>query len=69
MDTAEEIKKVFQVFDRDGNGFIHADELKYMMVSSICTLILDPCDMILDHRSMVLDICGVFEQTYSYILL
>ena len=41
MDTAEEIKKVFQVFDRDGNGFIQADELKYMMVHVLQQQITD----------------------------
>ena len=28
MDTEDEIKKVFRVFDRDGNGYINAAELR-----------------------------------------
>ena len=32
MDTEDEIKKVFRVFDRDGNGFINAAELRYITV-------------------------------------
>ena len=31
LDSEEEIRKCFRVFDHDGNGFISADELKYMM--------------------------------------
>ena len=32
MDTEDEIKKVFRVFDRDGNGFINAAELRHITV-------------------------------------
>ena len=33
LDTEEEIKKVFRVFDRDGNGYIDAEELKFMVTN------------------------------------
>ena len=30
-DTADEIREAFRVFDKDGNGFISADELRHIM--------------------------------------
>ena len=33
LDTEDEIRKVFRVFDKDGNGFISAVELKYMLTN------------------------------------
>jgi len=32
-DTEEEIKEAFKVFDKDGNGFISAAELRHVMTS------------------------------------
>lgn len=32
-DTEEEIKEAFKVFDRDGNGFISAAELRHVMTN------------------------------------
>jgi len=33
VDVDEENKEAFKVFDKDGNGFISADELRHMMTS------------------------------------
>ncbi|XP_067647520.1 calmodulin-like [Eurosta solidaginis] len=33
MDSEEEIREAFKVFDRDGNGFISAAELRYVMTN------------------------------------
>lgn len=33
IDSEEEIKEVFRVFDKDGNGFISAVELRYVMIN------------------------------------
>ena len=33
IDTEEDIKEAFKVFDRDGNGFISAPELRYIMTN------------------------------------
>lgn len=32
-DTTEELKEAFKVFDKDGNGFISASELRHVMKS------------------------------------
>jgi len=32
-DSEEEIKEAFKVFDRDGNGYISAAELRHVMTS------------------------------------
>jgi calmodulin len=32
-DSEEEIKEAFKVFDKDGNGFISAAELRHVMTS------------------------------------
>ncbi|KAH7968641.1 hypothetical protein HPB52_010497 [Rhipicephalus sanguineus] len=32
-DTEEEIREAFRVFDRDGNGFITATELRHVMTT------------------------------------
>ena len=32
-DTEEELKEAFKVFDRDGNGFISASELRHVMTN------------------------------------
>jgi len=32
-DTEEEIKEAFRVFDKDGNGFISAAELRHVMMN------------------------------------
>ena len=32
-DSAEEIKEAFKVFDKDGNGFISAAELRHIMTN------------------------------------
>lgn len=32
-DSEDELKEAFRVFDKDGNGFISADELRYAMTN------------------------------------
>lgn len=41
LDSEAEIKKVFKVFDRDGNGYLSIDELKYMMKHALENRITD----------------------------
>lgn len=33
IDSEEEIREVFRVFDKDGNGFISVVELRYVMIN------------------------------------
>ena len=33
VDTEEEVKESFRVFDKDGNGFISAAELRHVMTN------------------------------------
>jgi calmodulin len=39
-DSAEEIKEAFKVFDKDGNGFISAAELRHIM-TNLCEKLTD----------------------------
>ncbi|MEM7132538.1 MAG: EF-hand domain-containing protein [Chloroflexota bacterium] len=32
-DSDEEVREAFRVFDKDGNGYIHASELKHVMMN------------------------------------
>eukprot|EP00918_Siedleckia_nematoides_P051186 GHVU01112025.1.p1 GENE.GHVU01112025.1~~GHVU01112025.1.p1 ORF type:complete len:158 (+),score=39.70 GHVU01112025.1:131-604(+) len=52
LDTAEEIKKVFRVYDKDGNGFLNADELKYMMTSMCSSITDEEVDEMLKHADI-----------------
>ena len=36
-DSEEEIKEAFKVFDKDGNGFISAAELRHVYVVTLCS--------------------------------
>jgi Ca2+-binding EF-hand superfamily protein len=40
-DSEEEIKEAFKVFDKDGNGFISAAELRFVYLTVLFSLILE----------------------------
>ena len=43
-DSEEENKEAFKVFDKDGNGFISAAELRHVYVCGVCVgAVTDPC--------------------------
>lgn len=52
LDTAEEIKKVFRVYDKDGNGCLDAEELKYMMTSMCSSITDEEVDEMLKHADI-----------------
>ncbi len=61
-DSAEEIKEAFKVFDKDGNGFISAAELRHIMTNL--------GEKLTDGACVLLACCslGVF-QPYSCLLV
>ena len=51
-DGEDEVRRVFRIFDRDGNGLISAMELRYMVTNLGEKLTDDEVDEIIKHADI-----------------
>ena len=64
QDNSAELREAFKIFDRDGNGYIDAAELKKVTAAQLLAWILIPSphshDPLIPNNILGCDVCGEY---------